>query len=30
MKAITLPSKEEICTTLRSLRQQLAPPIGGT
>jgi hypothetical protein len=30
MKAITLPSEEEICTALRRLRRQLAPPIGGT
>ena len=30
MKAITLPSGEEITAALRRLRQQLAPPIGGS
>jgi len=30
MKAITLPSGEELTAALRRLRRQLAPPIGGS
>ena len=30
MKAITLPSGDEVRAALRRLRRQLAPPIGGT
>jgi len=30
MKAITLPSGEEITAATRRLRRQLAPPIGGS
>jgi NAD-dependent dihydropyrimidine dehydrogenase PreA subunit len=30
MKAITMPTENEIRTALRRLRRQMAPPIGGT